>query len=67
MTTLRTRRPSALHLILLPLSLVMVAPLVWMVLVSFSTQEESRRFPPGLPSGIEWGNYTAALRDAPLE
>ncbi|WP_394619727.1 carbohydrate ABC transporter permease [Lentzea sp. JNUCC 0626] len=60
------RRPSALHLILLPLSLVMVTPLVWMILVSISTQEESRRFPPGLPSGIEWENYLAAVQDAPL-
>jgi multiple sugar transport system permease protein len=66
MTTFRFRRPSALHLLLLPLSLVMVAPLVWMVLVSFSTPAESRRFPPGLPSGLEWGNYGDALRDAQL-
>ncbi|MDX3660693.1 carbohydrate ABC transporter permease [Streptomyces sp. ID05-26A] len=60
------RRPSALHLVLLPLSALMVTPLVWMLLVSVSTQEESRRFPPGLPSGIEWENYLAAMRDAPL-
>ncbi|MFD9739172.1 carbohydrate ABC transporter permease [Umezawaea sp. NPDC059074] len=67
MTALRIRRrPSALHLVLLPLSLVMIAPLVWMVLVSFSTREESRRFPPGLPSGLEWSNYADALTDAPL-
>jgi multiple sugar transport system permease protein len=60
------RRPSALHLVLLPLSALMVTPLVWMLLVSVSTQEESRRFPPGLPGGIEWENYLAAMRDAPL-
>lgn len=60
------RRPSALHLVLLPLSAVMVTPLVWMLLVSVSTQEESRRFPPSLPGGIEWENYLAAMRDAPL-
>ena len=60
------RRPSALHLVLLPLSAVMVTPLVWMLMVSISTQEESRRFPPGLPSGVEWENYLAAMRDAPL-
>jgi len=63
---LRFRRPSPLHLILLPIALVMVAPLLWMVLLSVSTEAESRRFPPGLPSGIEWHNYTDALRDAPL-
>ncbi|PRY38632.1 carbohydrate ABC transporter permease [Umezawaea tangerina] len=62
----RSRRPSALHLILLPISLVMIAPLVWMVLVSFSTQAEARRFPPGLPSGLEWHNYADAWNDVPL-
>ncbi|MFD0687884.1 carbohydrate ABC transporter permease [Actinomadura fibrosa] len=62
----RSRRPSPLHLVLLPLSLVMVAPLLWMVLLSVSTKEETRRFPPGLPHGIEWRNYTGALADAPL-
>ncbi|MES9543904.1 ABC transporter permease subunit [Actinomadura sp. NPDC000600] len=63
----RSRRPSPLHLVLLPLSLVMVSPLLWMVLLSISTRAETRRFPPGLPSGVRWQNYTAALRDAPLE
>ena len=62
----RFRRPSPLHLVLLPIALVMVAPLLWMVLLSISTEAETRRFPPGLPSGIEWHNYTDALRDAPL-
>jgi multiple sugar transport system permease protein len=63
---LRFRRPSPLHLILLPIALVMVTPLLWMVLLSISTEAETRRFPPGLPSGIEWHNYTDALHDAPL-
>ncbi|HEU5032458.1 MAG TPA: carbohydrate ABC transporter permease [Spirillospora sp.] len=63
---IRFRRPSPLHLILLPIALVMVTPLLWMVLLSVSTEAETRRFPPGLPSGIEWHNYTDALRDAPL-
>src|SRR3954468_7560008 len=60
------RRPSPLHLILVPLSAVMLAPLVWMVLLSISTQAETRRFPPGLPAGIRWQNYADAWSEAPL-
>jgi multiple sugar transport system permease protein len=52
------RRPSAWHLVLLPLSLLMLTPLVWMVITSLSTLEESRRFPPGLPSTIRWANFS---------
>jgi multiple sugar transport system permease protein len=62
----RRRRPSPLHLILLPLSLVMLAPLGWMVMLSISTQAETRRFPPGLPSGIQWHNYSDAWSQAPF-
>jgi multiple sugar transport system permease protein len=65
-TGARSRRPSPLHLILLPIALVMVTPLAWMVLLSISTQAETRRFPPGLPSGVRWQNYTDALGSAPL-
>jgi multiple sugar transport system permease protein len=54
----RRRRPSAWHLVLLPLSLLMLTPLVWMVITSLSTLEESRRFPPGLPSTIRWANFS---------
>jgi multiple sugar transport system permease protein len=54
----RRRRPSAWHLLLLPLSLLMLTPLVWMVITSLSTLEESRRFPPGLPSTIRWANFS---------
>jgi len=62
----RRRRPSPLHLILIPLSLVMVSPLVWMVSLSVSTQAEARRFPPGLPSGIHWHNYVDATTQGPF-
>ncbi|WP_433174671.1 carbohydrate ABC transporter permease [Actinoallomurus sp. CA-150999] len=62
----RSRRPSPLHLILVPLSVVMLAPLGWMVLLSISTERESRRFPPGLPAGIHWQNYTAAWHQGPF-
>jgi multiple sugar transport system permease protein len=60
------RRPSRLHLVLGPLSAVMLAPLVWMVLLSISTQEEARRFPPGLPGGVRWRNYIDAWSQGPF-
>jgi multiple sugar transport system permease protein len=62
----RRRRPSPLHLLLVPLAVVMLAPLVWMVLLSISTQEESMRFPPGLPGGIHWQNYLDAWHQGPF-
>ena len=58
--------PSAWHLVLLPVALLMAAPLLWMVLTSLSTLEETRRFPPGLPSSPHWSNYAAAWNDSPL-
>ncbi len=62
----RRRRPSPLHLLLVPLAAVMLAPLVWMVLLSISTEAESRRFPPGLPGGVHWRNYLDAWHQAPF-
>jgi multiple sugar transport system permease protein len=63
----RLRRvPSPWHLVLLPVALVMAAPLVWMVLTSLSTLEETRRFPPGLPSSLQWSNYASAWNDSPM-
>ncbi|GAA4614397.1 carbohydrate ABC transporter permease [Actinoallomurus liliacearum] len=61
-----SRRPSPLHLILIPLSAVMLAPLIWMVLLSISTEAETRRFPPGLPSGVHWQNYLDAWHQGPF-
>lgn len=60
------RRPSAWHLVLIPLALVMVTPLAWMVMTSIQTPDEARHFPPVLPSGIHWQNYTEALAAAPF-
>ena len=62
----RRRRPSPLHLLLVPLTVVMLAPLIWMVLLSISTQAETRRFPPGLPGGVHWHNYLDAWQQAPF-
>jgi multiple sugar transport system permease protein len=62
----RRRRPSPLHLVLVPLAAVMLAPLVWMVLLSISTEAETRRFPPGLPGGVHWHNYVDAWHQGPF-
>jgi multiple sugar transport system permease protein len=60
------RRPSPWHLVLVPVALIMLAPLIWMLLTSVSTLAESRHFPPRLPSGIHWQNYRDAWDDAPF-
>ena len=58
--------PNPRHALLLPLALLMVTPLLWMLMTSIQTPDEARRFPPVLPSGIHWQNYTAALHAAPF-
>ena len=64
--SLRLRAPSPWHLVLLPLALVMLVPLIWMLVTSLSTLEETRRFPPGLPSSLHWESYSQAWNDSPL-
>ncbi len=52
---------------LLPLAFLMVVPLIWMVITSVQTLNETRHFPPILiPSGIQWENYTEVLQRAPF-
>ena len=58
--------PSPRHALLLPLALVMLTPLLWMAMTSIQTPDEARKFPPVLPSGIHWQNYTDALHAAPF-
>lgn len=58
---------SPWHLILLPIAIVMVVPLVWMVVTSLQTLDETRHFPPTLvPSSVEWRNYSEVLQQAPF-
>jgi multiple sugar transport system permease protein len=52
--------------VLLPLALLMAIPLLWMLMTSVSTLAETRRFPPGLPSGLHWGGYHLAWVQAPF-
>jgi multiple sugar transport system permease protein len=62
----RRHRPSAWHFLLLPLSLVMLTPLVWMVVTAISTPEESRQFPPALPTSIQWSNFADVWTGSPF-
>jgi multiple sugar transport system permease protein len=62
----RIRRPSGWHLVLIPVALVMATPLLWMLLTSLSSLAETRRFPPGLPATLRWGNFTEAWNGSPF-
>jgi multiple sugar transport system permease protein len=58
----RRRLPQRRHLILMPLSVIMVLPFVWMVLTSFMTNSEINRIPPTiLPHHLYTGGYTNVL------
>jgi multiple sugar transport system permease protein len=60
------RRPSGWHLVLVPLALVMLAPLLWMLVISLSSLAESQRYPPSLPTTLHWGNFAAAWDGSPF-
>jgi multiple sugar transport system permease protein len=62
----RVRRPSGWHLVLIPLALVMAAPLIWMAVTSLSSLAETRQFPPRLPATLRWGNYLQAWTESPF-
>jgi multiple sugar transport system permease protein len=62
----RLRAPSRWHLVLVPLALVMLVPLIWMLVTSLSTLAETRRFPPGLPSGLHWSSFSDAFAQSAL-
>jgi multiple sugar transport system permease protein len=58
----RRRLPSARHLILAPLSLLMVSPFVYMLLSSVMTKAELNRFPPAIiPDHLELSGYSQLL------
>jgi multiple sugar transport system permease protein len=53
------------HLFLAPLAAVMLLPLVWMVVTSLETQEQTLRFPPLLwPGTPRWENYADVIADS---
>ena len=65
-TRRRLRRPSGWHLVLIPVAVLMGFPLIWMLITSLSTLDETRHFPPQLPSSLHWHNFVQAWADSPF-
>jgi multiple sugar transport system permease protein len=60
-------RPSPWHLVLIPLTFILLVPLFWMLITSLETEAETRQFPPVLiPASPQWSNYPDALAAAPF-
>jgi multiple sugar transport system permease protein len=58
---------SPWHLVLVPLTFVLVVPMLWMVATSLQTQGEANRFPPVLlPHDPRIANYADAWHTAPF-
>ncbi|HEY3733651.1 MAG TPA: carbohydrate ABC transporter permease [Streptosporangiaceae bacterium] len=64
----RFRLPfSGWHLVLLPASLILIFPFIWLLVTSVETPAEALRFPPVLtPHVIRFANYPDALHAAPF-
>src|SRR6478752_2037026 len=64
----RLRLPfSPWHLILVPLTFLLIAPLLWMLITSLETEREANRFPPVLlPERPRFENYAEAWAAAPF-
>ncbi len=58
---------SPWHLVLIPIAVAMLVPMVWMLVTSLETLNETRHFPPVLvPHTLHPGNYAQVLRQAPF-
>ena len=58
----RGHLPQRAHLVLMPLSIIMVLPFAWMVLTSFMTNSEINRIPPTIvPHRLYTGGYSTVL------
>jgi multiple sugar transport system permease protein len=66
--TRRWRMPfSPWHFVLVPLTFLLMVPLLWMVVTSLQTQGEANRFPPVLlPHHPRIANYADAWHTAPF-
>ncbi|WP_258044220.1 carbohydrate ABC transporter permease [Streptomyces sp. SM11] len=63
----RRLRRTALHLVLVTVSLAMVVPFLWMVITSLKTDPDLASYPPNLlPQVWDWSNYSEALEYAPF-
>lgn len=58
----RRRLPQRGHLVLMPLSIIMILPFIWMVLSSFMSNSEINRIPPAIfPHRLDLGGYSLVL------
>lgn len=58
---------SPWHLVLFPLAVIMLIPLLWMLVASLETLEQTRHFPPILwPGTLRFENYPNALGAADM-
>jgi multiple sugar transport system permease protein len=64
----RRRLPfSPWHLVLIPATLILIFPFLWLLLTSIETQSEALHFPPLLtPHVLKFGNYISALKAGPF-
>ena len=58
---------SPWHLVLIPATIVLIFPFVWLLVTSIETPAEALHFPPILiPHQLDFGNYPSALQAAPF-
>src|SRR6476646_12123253 len=58
---------SPWHLVLIPLTFLLIVPLLWMLVTSLETEGEANRFPPVLiPERPRFENYSEAWAAAPF-
>ena len=58
---------SPWHLVLIPLTFLLIVPLLWMLITSLETEGEANHFPPVLfPETPRFENYSEAWAAAPL-
>jgi len=58
---------SPWHMFLIPVAVIMLAPLVWMLILSLETSSEAQSFPPVvLPSGPHFHNYVTTWNSEPF-
>jgi multiple sugar transport system permease protein len=65
----RTRRLpfSPWHLVLVPATIVLIFPFVWLIITSIETPAEALHFPPILtPHQLDFANYPQALQEEPF-
>jgi multiple sugar transport system permease protein len=58
---------SPWHLVLIPATIVLIFPFVWLIITSIETPAEALHFPPILtPHQLDFSNYPQALQEEPF-